>query len=1226
MTPHLAPDTSLPVKLSETNYVEAKISSNYLVKLANSLKAPNKVLAPTIKSNSGKDIIPADDKTPSRFFFSAPPVQPPNLTDGAPAFKFSEPVLTDGLPHSWLYDTVRNGLDSFLSQQINNIDNYLYSGLTALTGKVASSFMDNNTLSIPCELQAGKWGNTSLCLTEEAIGDYNQQIANKNAVYKNRQGKVDSALGFGKMVAKELGGWNALKSLQKQGKNWLMNALFGTAIVYESSSKDVFVGPTQLQSIEDKLKNLDYSIIDAIEVLNEKLNGQILSDTVKDFKTATGKLNTSYKELAVSAGESVRWQAACADSDSSTGDCKKLVPLTNERKAYTEANYRKIYASAPVLSDPISKEKPVEKMSIYTDTVDLLKYAVGQYSEKGYSIFKAYEGLQSIYQNFNSQTWDARYDFNEKTLNGIYPAISVLTSAISYDRSVNVKEYLTVTDQLNSISALQALVNLDKVDSDNFDNAVTKSEAVIGRISLNIDHNNLHLKTVADLIAGLEIYYEEAQIDLAKEIYRFKDNAKPSAYNYRTKQWYIPTVFNSVAYHGANSNISVAPYDLFCGAQIFSEENDCWTADASKAAPNAPVGLGSKGNVSYYKKFNGYHYNPTVTLKSNFSKHLYSNDNSTYENSVLSQNDMQLLISQSSFEEGAEKKNLDGVLSSAGFSFTSLDYSAHEPNYQDRTETRGFSIKCPDLLAKPTIAERSKCISESALNGSKHYIKAAEYIKGNYNDALSTANVSKYNVLGWVNKETNWTNTHQYNSIDNVKGYFTGGGRNNAGYSCAKRNGELAFLPENSLDPNKCLTKSEIDAKYAAGKISSSEFGDYFSSSPRHPKTPAWSIHRGDNDFAYANQGDQRVRALDSNLNVVTTPYSSDSSAWEVNDGNPNHYKGILIARAYTSNEANVSDPNFSKVLPSDADKFASCKAAGKCDRYFSEQTVNWLEHRDVKEIPYVDISKIILQSPENTKAQIKAEQKAILAQDANPTLKNLTTGFTGDVYKNNIEFADLGFQASGVEGIDEASADIRTLTFQLYYKSDKEKDYTKGKKINYMQNSKPIDFNQSTDYAFGIVNTLPTNKFLTGRVEVCVYSYNSSKTICNMQNAASKDQPMVTNFWARGQASAWHKGQGVITFHADTYTGISASILPSATLRALVKEQAAPESAWSWGGAVNLKSRLKDNGNFGYDDFLDRNGLTRGVAYNTKVRVCAYDVEGSERCNFTSLNTQSPS
>ncbi|MDR2799113.1 MAG: hypothetical protein LBB07_00620, partial [Bifidobacteriaceae bacterium] len=130
MTPHLAPDTSLPVKLSETNYVQAKISSDYLVKLANSLKSPNKVLAPAqnkVANNSNKiasesssnnlagekDIIPDDYYVSfsATDIVSAPPVQAPNLTDGAPAFKFSEPVLTDGLPHSWLYDTVRNGLD-----------------------------------------------------------------------------------------------------------------------------------------------------------------------------------------------------------------------------------------------------------------------------------------------------------------------------------------------------------------------------------------------------------------------------------------------------------------------------------------------------------------------------------------------------------------------------------------------------------------------------------------------------------------------------------------------------------------------------------------------------------------------------------------------------------------------------------------------------------------------------------------------------------------------------------------------------------------------------------------------------------------------------------------------------------------------------------------------------------------------------------------------------------
>ncbi|MDR2799518.1 MAG: hypothetical protein LBB07_02765, partial [Bifidobacteriaceae bacterium] len=859
--------------------------------------------------------------------------------------------------------------------------------------------------------------------------------------------------------------------------------------------------------------------------------------------------------------------------------------------------------------------------------------------------------------------------------------------------------------------------------------------------------------------------YDVAQTQIAKEIYQANDMAKPSVYNYRLGEWFVPYVFNSLAYQGADTDISSDIASLFCGSEYRQKPNTCFD------------------NNGKYVKYPGLYYNPMMTLQNNFSPHIYSDNDvkypytsdyysdsqwiymepstwisddegfrnvklrdttqqkTFYDKVVVKTEDLKKLVTQTKFEEGADKAatpTLDEVLEDAGFSFAHLDYSVNTLKTYDsstarRYELGGFASQCPDYFALGGV-KSGKCTkyNNAAMAGSVHFKGIESYNPGEFAGSLDSDNTDKYKSLGWITRDSNWYN---YQSTDD------------------KTHGTSWKKDCINWDPN-------INYNAAC------------------PMSDAFRFHKKDG-VIYSNLADQRVKAFDSNVNVITTSIGSDLRGWSedtsINQAqkdaltsNPDNYKGVLLSRIHTSETANdttttlgagVQEEDKKCFLQVGENSVKWTNNKDKCYEYFSDQTVNWIEYRDEAQVPNIDVkaldvtdvaeitqkvkdantktyeSKYTINTADvdkyikafknrvndfhcmhqadvnlcavqetewydfhdadqeylasirylasnpliypwkdglinityephinsyknllrttlaNSGLAIKSDTKymtnyfsdlkANATADANPTLNKLSVGFDDEYvyYTNDKTASNLYFSADRLVGADSTNADVTTLTLQFFVKTDKDSNYSQSPVMNYMN---PDGSNMGNfGNRFYTWANAATNKFYSGKVKLCVYSYKSSQTVCNTQDATSLETPRIDRlssgfyvFKRFGVAVPDSQADGTITLQAVTYTGVMRSILSSAVITPYVKYSSDPDVPSSWVKLTDYKKNLTSCGYeeymlneygrgevpeliFNTNEFMTIGGLNMNRRYDVKVELCAKDSNGKERCAF---------
>jgi hypothetical protein len=438
------------------------------------------------------------------------------------------------------------------------------------------------------------------------------------------------------------------------------------------------------------------------------------------------------------------------------------VALDNTNSAAVKLAFQEVYKSYDVGTN----ENSVTQFKTYLDNItDLILGDSGITSNKG-NIFEINDKIQELMHDFNSETFKERINFINSVYAMVMPWTSLVLNSMLFDAIRN--EDLALAYELE-VSNLDNLISSGSLrDDDMFKIKDTKKqfEFYAADARLLADTSNRNVQTLENRTAKITLARGESLRKVYKEMTQFYDVNKPSVYNYRLKRYFVPFVFNSLAYPGIDNSIAVSAADMMGNTNdknnSLIKPNSGWHLDMKQIEswcfsydPNDREKCRSveSGDAGLWKENNPYnpsvYYMPDKTLKNTFSKHIFSNTleankglrgDKFYNKTVVSAEDLKTI------KHYAAASNIDKPLHDASFQFMSLD-----------TATNGFKNQCDNYLGGNN---DTNCFLNASTIGPVQAapVEASMYYSNvdtpqKLDAGLYTGVDSQYKSLGWVTSE-----------------------------------------------------------------------------------------------------------------------------------------------------------------------------------------------------------------------------------------------------------------------------------------------------------------------------------------------------------------------------------------------------------------------------------------------------------------------------------------
>ncbi|MDR2799517.1 MAG: hypothetical protein LBB07_02760, partial [Bifidobacteriaceae bacterium] len=342
------------------------------------------------------------------------------------------------------------------------------------------------------------------------------------------------------------------KAIEKQGaensNKYTFEYLFGDAQTFLSKDANPIKERVGLDEIANRLSELvDKGEANKLstEVLKHGIDGSSVVNSINELKNVLSDLYVNH-------------------SDKNDANVRGVVKALAENKNVPNiSEISEKFASAYSSADPITGEGGntayFEKLINVLTKSNVL--SVGSEKTK-LDIYEACELAAALNSDYNSATFELRKKFNELFTQSIEFSTSSLAQAMSYDLIKQEANKGVLGESLASITSLLS-TNLDQEDAKNLEISVERIRSGIETQREIKAKTQSNLNKLIQNDIELDRKYADSETKLRIEEGRFYDEAKPSVYNYSLDKWFVPYVFNSMAYHGVDDSIPVGVREIF---------------------------------------------------------------------------------------------------------------------------------------------------------------------------------------------------------------------------------------------------------------------------------------------------------------------------------------------------------------------------------------------------------------------------------------------------------------------------------------------------------------------------------------------------------------------------------------------------------------------------------------------------------------------------------------